>query len=421
MSNVYKIFSKIILSRITKTLDENQPREQAGFRNNYSTVDHMHVVRQIAEKCKEYNVKYHCCFVDYRKAFDSLEHSEIWKALRNQGVEHKYIRIIKNIYTGTTAKIKIEKEGCDIDILRGVRQGDPLSPKLFTAVLEEVFRKLDWSKNGLNINGEKLTHLRFADDIVVFANTSEELQKMLIELNTASKEVGLSMNIQKTKAMTNDEDANVIKIDGNNIEYVTEYIYLGQLISNHDSTSKEIDRRIGNAWKRYWSLKEVFKNSQTSIHIKRKLFNTCILPIFTYGCQTWALTKAQCKRLSITQRAMERSIIQKRRIDKISNKNLRNKTGLADVTYKTKQLKWKWAGHTIRGGDKWSKIVTLWYPRGFKRNKGRQFKRWSDEIFEMAGKTKTWTRLPHYKEEWRRMGEAFARRHTESVTDVTVE
>lgn len=370
MSNMYKVFSKIILNRITKTLDENQPREQAGFRNNYSTVDHIHVARQIAEKCKEYNIHYHCCFVDYCKAFDSLDHSKIWKALLNQGVEHKYIRIIKNIYTGTTARIKLEKEGCDINIQRGVRQGDPLSPKLFTAVLEEVFRKFDWSNNGLNINGEKLTHLRFADDIVVFASTARELQQMLVELNTASKAVGLSMNLQKTKAMTtNSMEATEIKIDDNTIEYVTEYIYLGQLISNHDSTTKEIDRRIGNAWKRYWSLKEVMKNSQTSMHIKRKLFNTCILPIFTYGCQTWALTKAQCKRLSITQRAMERSILKRRRIDKTSNKDLRDKTGFTDVTYKTKQLKWKWAGHTIRGGDKWSKIVTLWHPRGHKRNR----------------------------------------------------
>ncbi|KAJ2948735.1 hypothetical protein O0L34_g7995 [Tuta absoluta] len=339
MSNLYKVFAKIILSRITRILDENQPREQAGFRSNYSTVDHIHVVTQIFEKCKEYNITFYCCFIDYCKAFDSIEHSRIWEALKNQGVEHKYIRIMKNIYTGTTAKIKLEREGESIPIQRGVRQGDPLSPKLFSAVLEEVFRDIDWNNSGLNINSEKLTHLRFADDIVIFASTSEELQQMLGDLDIASKSVGLEMNKEKTKAMTNGDSSIEIKVSNNSINYVTEYIYLGQLISPNESTTKEIDRRIANAWKRYWSMKEVMKNKQMSIAIKSKLFDNCILPILTYGCQTWALTKALTKKLEVGQRAMERSMINKRRIDRMRNSDLRRKTKVANVTYKVKKLK----------------------------------------------------------------------------------
>jgi hypothetical protein len=411
MSNIYKTFSKIILHRITKILDENQPVEQAGFRSNYSAVDHIHAVRQIIEKCKEYNITFYCCFVDYCKAFDSLLHIKIWEALKRQGVEHKYIRLIRNIYTNTTARIKLEREGEDIKIQRGVRQGDPLSPKLFTAVLEEVFKKMEWMNYGMRINGVQLTHLRFADDIVVFATSAEDLQEMLEDLDRASKEVGLSMNVQKTKAMSNANNKTIIRLNNNIIEYVPEYLYLGQIISPHESTAKEIDRRIGNAWKRYWSMKEIMKNTQFSTSIKRKLFNTCILPIFTYGCETWALTKAQCKKLKVSQRAMERSILKKRRLDKIKNSELRDKTKLEDVAYKVKHLKWKWAGHTIRGPEKWSKILTTWYPRGCKRKRGRQFKRWEDEIIEMAGKT--WTRVVTDREKWRRLGEAFASRHTE--------
>lgn len=147
MSNIYKVFAKVILCRITRTLDENQPREEAGFRTGYSTLDHIHAVRQIFEKNKEFNVPIYCCFIDYNKAFHSIEHENIWHCLKNQGVEHKYIRILKNIYTNSTAKIKLEKEGKEIKINRGVRQGDPLSPKLFTAV---------WDQCGLNINGKTI-------------------------------------------------------------------------------------------------------------------------------------------------------------------------------------------------------------------------------------------------------------------------
>lgn len=106
----------------------------------------------------------------------------IWYCLKNQGVDQKYIRIIKNVYINSTAKIKLEKEGKEIKINRGVRQGDPLSPKLFTAVLEGIFRELSWDHYGLNINGERLSHLRFADDIVLFAETKEHLQNMIIDL-----------------------------------------------------------------------------------------------------------------------------------------------------------------------------------------------------------------------------------------------
>lgn len=210
MSNIYKIFAKIILARITRTLDENQPREQAGFRAGYSTLDHIHTVRQVIEKNKEFNVLFYCCFIDYNKAFDSIEHENIWSCLKNQGVEHKYIRIIKNIYAKSTAKIKLEKEGKEIKINRGVRQGDPLSPKLFTAVLEEIFRKLNWDHHGLNINGERLSHLRFADDIVLFAETKEHLQVMLIDLERESRKVGLTMNASKTKALTNASEDPII-------------------------------------------------------------------------------------------------------------------------------------------------------------------------------------------------------------------
>lgn len=82
MSNMYKVFSKIILSRIETTLEESQPKEQAGFRRNYSTIDHIHVLRQILQKYKEYNKTYYLAFVDYNKAFDTIEHGFIWEALR---------------------------------------------------------------------------------------------------------------------------------------------------------------------------------------------------------------------------------------------------------------------------------------------------------------------------------------------------
>lgn len=404
MSNIYKIFAKVILSRISNILDENQPREQAGFRSGYSTLDHIHVIKQLFEKGKEHNLNFYCSFVDYSKAFDTIEHEKIWNALKNQGVEHKYIRILKNIYSNSKAKIKLEKEGKEIKMERGVRQGDPLSPKLFTAVLEDVFRQLDWATCGLSINGENLSHLRFADDLIILSSSSNGLQAMLDDLVRESGKVGLVMNTLKTKVMTNGKEEPIL-VNNNPLEYVKEYIYLGQVIALADQTTKEIDRRVGNAWKQFWSLKEVMKSGGISIGIKRKLFDVSVLPVLTYGCQTWALTKANIKKLETCQNSMERSMMGKRLSDRIRVDTIKEYTKTKHVTTTIKKLKWRWSGHIIRDKDKWSKSIMNWFTSHMKRKRGRPSRRWVDDIKAVAGGL--WTRTAKDREEWKRLEEAF--------------
>ena len=89
-------------------------------------------------------------------------------------------------------------------IERGVRQGDPISPKLFNAVIGEIFKKADLD-NGINIDGERLQNLRFADDVVLVTKTTKEMEEHLNKLNTESKKCGLKIHKGKTKFMTNFE------------------------------------------------------------------------------------------------------------------------------------------------------------------------------------------------------------------------
>ncbi|XP_066952475.1 sodium channel and clathrin linker 1-like [Macrobrachium rosenbergii] len=135
---------KVITNRIAGKLDENQPREQAGFRRGYSTIDHLQTVNQIIEKTNKYKIPQVAALVDYTKAFDSVKTEEVM------------------------------------------------------SVLEEP-----WQEKGIRIDGECLSHLRFADDVIIIAPTKEELQQMLTKLNEASKSAGLHMNFHKTKVMSN--------------------------------------------------------------------------------------------------------------------------------------------------------------------------------------------------------------------------
>ena len=103
-------------------------------------------------------------------------------SLQDQGIEDAYIQLMKDIYTDSSVTVYLHKESEKINIKRGVRQGDTISPKLFTSTLESIFRRLNWENKGLKIDGEYLNHLRFADDTFLCTETPQELEIMLQEL-----------------------------------------------------------------------------------------------------------------------------------------------------------------------------------------------------------------------------------------------
>ena len=153
----------------------------------------------------------------------------VLESLERQGIESVYIKLLRNIYSTATSVIKLHQESEKFKVGKGIRQGDSISPKLFSAVLEGVFQKLNWDELGIKINGEYLNHLRFADDIILFASNAEQLQTRMEELSNESSKIGLKMNLSKTKVMYNQHvEKKEIKIHGETIGIVDEYVYLDQ-------------------------------------------------------------------------------------------------------------------------------------------------------------------------------------------------
>lgn len=213
------------------------------------------------------------------------------------------------------------------------------------------------------------------------------------------------MNETKTKLMTNSLHL-PIKANGNIIEYVTDYIYLGKQISfKTTSNEDEIQRRANITWKKYWSLKEIVKGDY-SINLKKMVFDTCLLPCLLYGCQTWAYTNRAKQIIRTTQRAMERSMLKIRKIHKIKHETIRSKTKITDALAQALKLKWQWAGHISRYTDRrWTIQVTGWKGPQGKRKVGRPNKRWADDISKKAGKD--WLNRGKDRELWKKMEEAF--------------
>ena len=112
-----KVLTKVLKKRLEKTLHENQ---QAGFRSKYSTTD-IHVVNQLKEKCREYNIPLYVAFVASEKPVDSVQTQAVQTSLQEQGIEDVYIELLKEIYTNSSMTVQLHKESNKSNTRRGVR------------------------------------------------------------------------------------------------------------------------------------------------------------------------------------------------------------------------------------------------------------------------------------------------------------
>ncbi|CAO4386901.1 unnamed protein product [Caenorhabditis nigoni] len=200
----------------------------------------------------------------------------IINALESHGVEPSYVRVLENIYHDAESNIKILDDLTPVTIKRGVRQGCVLSPLLFNAVLEQVFNSLQWDEKheySIGINGDRLTNLRYADDIALIAHDRDTMQKMVDELIQESKKVGLVINKKKNVAMTNlpttSPDNLNIKINGQNINIVDKFIYLGSSVS-FEPNNNEIQRRISSAWGAFTKHRQFLTDRRAAPRLKKR-------------------------------------------------------------------------------------------------------------------------------------------------------
>ena len=402
LSILLKVFSRLVLNRINRILAENTRREQAGFRARYSTIDHIHVITQLTERCREYQLPLCYVFIDFKKAFDTVEHQAVLNALTSFGVPQRYIKVIRQCNHGCTTDIHLLRDPVKVKIQRGVRQGEVISPSLFSAALETVMRKLDLPC-GIDIDGERLQSLMFADDIVLIGNDPKSLETSLGLLCKAAREIGLEIHPGKTQWMKNRfvQGDDSLLLEGSNIELVTSYVYLGQSVTMDNDISGEISRRRKAGWIAFNKYRDVLVDKRIDMRTRARVFDSHVLPAMIYASETWNTTKSEESRLVVTQRAMERAMCHVSILDKIPSDTIRQRTKVTDIVEKIYEAKRRWAGHVARLTDnRWTIRVTDWYPRGRKRPLGRPPSRWSDPLSKLFGQR--WRRVAKDRELWKK-------------------
>ncbi|EPB77207.1 hypothetical protein ANCCEY_03733 [Ancylostoma ceylanicum] len=138
-----------------------------ALEREFDTIHHIQTVTRLSEVSQEYNLPLCLTFIDLGKAFDTVETEAVSEFLGNQGVATQYIRIFRELYSNFTTRSSPFYDDITIDVRRRVRQGDIVSPKLLTATLEDVMRRLERDNIGVQVDSRTLHQLCYADDIVM--------------------------------------------------------------------------------------------------------------------------------------------------------------------------------------------------------------------------------------------------------------
>ena len=214
-------------------MNQEIPDVQAGFRKGRGTRDQIANIRWIIKKAREFHKNIYFCFINYTKAFDCVDHDKLWKILKEMGIPDYLTCLMRNLYAGQEATVRTGHGTTDwFQTGKGVHQGCILSPCLFNLYAEYIIRNagLDEAQARIKIAGRNINNLRNADDTSLMAESKEELKSLTMKVKEESEEVGLKLNIKKTKIMASGPITSW-QIDGETTDTVIDFYFLG--LQNH--------------------------------------------------------------------------------------------------------------------------------------------------------------------------------------------
>lgn len=382
-----KILLKIILKRLEQYVEKELPPEQAGFRKERGTRDQIANLRWIMEKYRERDKSLFLCFIDYKKAFDSVNHARLWTVMNKLGIPKHLVMIIKELYMEQEAKVLVGKNFTEwFSVGKGVRQGCILSPVLFNLYSEYIMReaRLAETNIGVRVGGLLINNLRYADDTTLLAETNEGIIKLLMTIKNESEKAGLKLNLKKTKIMGTGQRLN-IQINGEELNMTEKYNYLGALITTDGRIKHEIHRRITLGKAAMLKLKKVMKDTGISKDTKIKIVRTMVFPVILYGCESWTLNKYEKKRLDAFELWTWRRLLGVLWTDKITNAEILQRImPTVSLEATATKLKISYFGHLIRRHESLEKIIMLGHIDGNSK-RGRRRTRWMKEIQDTMG------------------------------------
>ena len=172
------------------------PDVQAGFRKVRGTRDQITNICWVIEKAREFQKNIYCCFIDYAKTFDCVDHNKLWKILQEMEIPDHLTCLLRNLYAGQEATVRTGHGTDWFQLGKGICQGCILLPCLFNFYAEYITRNtgLEEAQAGIKIAGRNINNLRYTDDTTFMAESEEELKSLLMKVKEESEKVDLAQH-----------------------------------------------------------------------------------------------------------------------------------------------------------------------------------------------------------------------------------
>ena len=298
INTITKLFTTVLAKRLTSFCKKYKKLSecQAGFKEGTGCVDQIFNFNTVIQKSlQEKGGKLYSVFVDLSQAFDSVRHDILWRKLRDKGLSDKFMNTLIQLYSKAKANIRISSDVTEeFEICNSVLQGESLSPKLFTLFLDDVVKAIESTGiKGIKIGIFELHMLLFADDIVLFGRTENELQRKINALFEYFTQNSLKVNLSKTKVVVFRKGSKLasgtkFKWGNEKVDIVNSYTYLGVTFHYSGSFSMACDTFIQKATKAMNGLIGLFVKARINrLSIQEKLFGSLCRSVLLYGVVVW--------------------------------------------------------------------------------------------------------------------------------------
>ena len=251
-----------------------------------------------------------------------------------------------------------------------------LSPYLFAMIMDVLAR---------GIKDLSPWCVLYADDIVLCGTGSEVVEKKLEEWRRAMEDRGLKINRTKTVYLGFGVDGNLdggsdVDLQGQSLERVNTFEYLGATLAEDGDLDAEMTHRIQSGWRGWKRVSGILCDRRISLRVKGKVYKTVVRPAMMYGAETWAVKKAQEKKLDVAEMRMLRWMSGVTKLDRIRNERIRGTTKVGEISKKVQESRLKWYGHVLRREEEYvgKRVMAMEVPG--KRRRGRPKRRWMDSI-----------------------------------------
>ena len=270
---------------------------QNGFKHDAGATDNAFLLNGLIDIGSARKRPLYVCYIDFKSAFDKVIRTALMFKLLTRGVSGKYFKKIKSMFENSKSRVKYNSSLSDtFENLRGVLQGGVISPTLFEFFLDDLGEYLDTTK-GIKVGNIRISHLLFADDLILVSETSSGLQKLIAGLQEFSKQWHMEVNLSKTRISTFNAKYEIgnhvhkFYYFNNEISEANDYDFLDIMFSVKNPRFKRNHKRIKEkALKAIYAARNLAHKSlgnQIPATVLFKMFYSQIHPILDYGTEIW--------------------------------------------------------------------------------------------------------------------------------------